>query len=399
MTEQAGPLAGIRVLDLSRVLAGPFCTMTLGDLGAEVIKVERPGAGDDTRAWGPPWAGSESAYYLSANRNKKSITLNLKDPAAQEIVRELAKKSDVVVENFKLGGLERMGLGYEQISADNPGLIWAKISGYGLHGPDAQKPGYDFITQGEAGIMAITGEVEGEPMKVGVAIVDVTTGLYTATAICAALREREVSGLGQRIDSNLYSSGISWLVNVASNYLVSGEPAKRYGNAHANIVPYQAFKARDQWFTLGVGNDRQFRDLCKIIGRPELADDPRFASNSDRVAHRDELIPMLEEIFVTRDASEWLDAFREAIIPSGSINSIEQVFNHPQTLANEMVVEMPHPTAGTVKLTGVPFDMSRTPAKVHHAPPTLGEHTDEVLGDLLGLSDEEIAKLREAGAI
>lgn len=399
MSEQVGPLAGIRVLDLSRVLAGPFCTMTLGDLGAEVIKVERPGPGDDTRAWGPPWAGGESAYYLSANRNKKSITLNLKDPQAQQLVRELVAVSDVVVENFKIGSLEKMGLSYEQLAGENPSVVWATITGYGRQGPDAAKPGYDFITQGETGVMSITGEVDGEPMKVGVAIVDVTTGLYTALAVCAALREREISGLGQRVDSNLYSSGISWLVNVASNHLVSGEPAKRYGNAHANIVPYQAFEASDQWFTLGVGNDRQFRALCEIIEQPELADDARFATNSDRVANRASLIPMLEQAFALREADYWIAACREAVIPCGPINSVEQVFEHPQTIANNMVVEVPHPTAGSVRLTGVPFSLSRTPAGIRTAPPLLGEHNEEIFCGLLGRSAEQLTALREAGVI
>lgn len=399
MAEANGPLAGIRVLDLSRVLAGPYCTMMLGDLGAEIIKVERPGTGDDTRAWGPPWAGGESAYYLSVNRNKRSITVNLKDPDGQRIIRDLAAKSDVVVENFKPGGLEAMGIGYEQISDLNPSIVWASITGYGRRGPDMDRPGYDFVAQGEGGIMAITGEPDGEPMKVGVAIVDVTTGLYTALSICAALRERELSGLGQRVDTNLYSSPIGWLVNVGSNYLVSGTPSKRYGNAHANIVPYQAFRARDQYMTIAVGTDRQFRELCRIVERPELADDPRFATNSQRVEHRDELIPILEEAFLQRDASEWLAACREAVIPSGLIQTVDQVFEHPQTHANNMVVEVPHPTAGTLRLAGIPFELSRTPAEVREAPPLLGEDTCDVLEGLLGHSREEIDSLRERGVI
>ncbi|MFW6074108.1 MAG: CaiB/BaiF CoA transferase family protein [Chloroflexota bacterium] len=398
-TEHGGPLAGIRVLDLSRVLAGPYCTMMLGDLGAEVIKVERPGSGDDTRAWGPPWAGGESAYYLSVNRNKKSLTLNLKDPEGQQIVRDLAARSDVVVENFKIGGLERMGIGYEQIRELNPSIVWATISGYGRSGPDAHRPGYDFVAQGEGGIMSITGEPDGEPMKVGVAIVDVTTGLYTAMTICAALREREISGEGQLIDTNLYSSAIGWLVNVGSNYLVSGKPARRYGNAHANIVPYQAFKARDQYMTVAVGTDRQFRELARIIGRPDLADDPRFATNSDRVENRDELIPILEAEFAKKDAGEWLEACQAAVIPSGLIQTIDQVFEHPQTLANNMVVETEHPTAGMLRLAGIPFELSRTPATVREAPPLLGEHTEEILTQVLDRSDEECVSLREQGII
>ena len=394
-----GPLAGIRVLDLSRVLAGPYCTMVLGDLGAEVIKVERPGTGDDTRAWGPPWAGTESAYYLSTNRNKKSMTLNLKDERAQEIIRELASQSDIVVENFRPGSLERMGIGYDQLASASPSLIWATITGYGRRGPDASKPGYDFVIQGEAGIMAITGEVDGEPMKVGVAIVDVTTGLFTAVGILAALREREQSGRGQRVDTSLYASAIGWLVNVASNTLVSGDDAKRYGNAHANIVPYQAFEANDGYMSIAVGTDRQFRDLCRIIGDESLADDERFSTNSRRVEHRDELIPILQDAFRTRDASEWLAACREAVIPSGPIRSIKDVLENAQTIALDMVQEVAHPTVGSVKLTGAPYELSRTPAQLAAPPPTLGEHTNEVLMELLGKSAEEIEALRTAGVV
>ncbi len=397
--EASGPLAGIRVLDLSRVLAGPYCAMVLGDLGADVIKVERPGSGDDTREWGPPWAGTESAYYLSTNRNKRSLTLDFRQPEAQQIIRELAAQCDVVVENFRPGSLERMGIGYEQLREVNPALVWATVSGYGRKGPDATKPGYDFVVQGETGIMAITGDVGGEPMKVGVAIVDVTTGLFTAVAVCAALRERELSGLGQRVDANLYASAIGWLVNVASNHLVSGNPAKRYGNAHANIVPYQAFKARDGYMSIAVGTDRQFRDLCKIIGDEALADDERYSTNSARVANREGLVAILQAAFETRDAEDWLDACREAIIPSGAIRTIEEVFVAPQTIALDMIQELAHPTAGKVKLTGIPFELSRTPTEIRMAPPTLGQHTDEILQSLTGRSEADIADLRDRGAI
>lgn len=399
MDDVIGPLTGIRVLDLSRVLAGPYCTMVLGDLGADIIKVERPGSGDDTRAWGPPWAGGESAYYLSANRNKRSITLDIKQPEAQQIIRDLAAQSDVVVENFKLGTLEKLGIGYEQLKDINPKLIWATISGYGPDGPLAGRVGYDFVTQGEAGIMAITGEPEGEPMKVGVAIVDVTTALHTAVGILAALHERETSGIGQKVDSNLLSSAVAWLINVGSNYLVSGKPAKRFGNAHANIVPYQVFTARDQHITIAVGNDGQFRSLCRILGIPECADDPRFRTNTNRVEHRDELIPMLQDIIETRDAQHWLDQMAEAGIPSGPINSIEQVFDHPQVLARNIVVETPHPTAGSVRLVGAPVELSRTPAGIRSAPPLLGQHTDDVLSTVLGKSDDEIELLRQKGVL
>lgn len=399
MDTAAGPLSGIRVLDLSRVLAGPYCAMTLGDLGAEVIKVERPDRGDDTRAWGPPWAGGESAYYLSINRNKQSITVDLKSPDGQEIIRELASKSDIVVENFRHGALEKLGIGYEQLSALNPGLIWATISGYGPTGPLAMKSGYDFVAQGEAGIMAITGEPDGDPMKVGVAIVDITAGLYAVTGILAALHERQTSGLGQKLDSSLYTSAIAWLANVGSNHLISGEPSERYGNSHANIVPYQTFRAQDQHITVGVGTDAQFRILCGILGIAEWADDPKFANNSARVANRDELIAKLQSIIETEDAGHWLEQLDVAAIPSGLINTVEQVFAHPQTIARNMVVELPHPTAGTIKVGGVPFELFRTPATIRTPPPLLGEHTESILSGLLGRSDEEIDALRKAGVI
>jgi formyl-CoA transferase len=394
-----GPLAGIKVLDLSRVLAGPYCTMVLGDLGADVLKIEQPGKGDDTRAWGPPWAGGESAYYLSINRNKRSMTLNMKSEAGQEIIRALAQESDIVVENFKLGTLERLGLGYETLRESNPGLIWANISGYGPTGPYADKPGYDFAVQGEAGIMAITGEPDGEPMKVGVAIVDITTGLFAAVGILSALHARDASGVGQRVDATLFTSAVAWLANVAQNHLVSGNPAKRYGNAHANIVPYQTFRARDQHMTIAVGNDRQFQSLCQILGQPEIAMDERFATNSARVAHRDELVEMLQNLFETKDADEWLDACYKAGIPSGRINTVEQVFTHPQTLARDMLVEMAHPTAGMLKLVGIPYTMSETSPAIRMAPPLLGQHTDEILSERLGKSAAEIQQLREDGVI
>jgi formyl-CoA transferase len=398
MTETAGPLSGVRVLDLSRVLAGPYATMILGDLGADVIKVEQPGTGDDTRAWGPPWAGTESAYYLSVNRNKRGITVDLKSAEGQAIIRELAASSDIVVENFKQGALERMGLGYEQLREINPRLVWATVSGYGPDGPWADRAGYDFVVQGESGIMAITGVPDGEPMKVGVAIVDITTGLFTVIAIQSALRVRDATGVGQKVDTSLLTSAVAWLANVGQSHLVSGKPARRFGNAHANIVPYQVFRARDQHITIGVGNDRQFRSLCEVLGRPEVADDERFRTNPQRVAYRDELIELLQAVFETRDADEWLDACYRAGIPSGKINTVEQVFEHPQVLARDMLVEIEHSTAGMLKMAGIPYAMSETPASIRLAPPTLGQHTDEVLREL-GRSDDEIRKLHESGAV
>ncbi|HAX25621.1 MAG TPA: formyl-CoA transferase [Chloroflexi bacterium] len=399
MTDTSGPLDGIRVLDLSRVLAGPYCTMVLGDLGADVIKVEQPGKGDDTRAWGPPWAGGEAAYYLSVNRNKRSITLDIKSEQGKQIIRDLARESDIVVENFKRGTFERLGIGYDDLRKDNPGLIWANVSGYGPTGPLADKPGYDFIAQGEAGIMAITGEPDGEPMKVGVAIVDITTGLFTAVGVLAALQARQTTGAGQRVDASLFTSAVAWLANVGENHLVSGNPAKRYGNAHANIVPYQTFRARDQHMTLGVGNDRQFQALCAILGRPELGGDERYATNSARVANRDELVSILQERLLTKDADDWIAACDAANIPSGKINTIEQVFAHPQTLARDMLVEVEHPTAGLLKLAGIPFALSETPAKIRLAPPTLGQHTDEVLRERLAYDQSTIDQLHRDGIV
>ena len=397
--EARGPLHGVRVLDLTRVLAGPYGTMTLGDLGADVLKVEVPGRGDDTRAWGPPWDGGESAYYLSVNRNKRSMTLDLKQPAAQEIIKELARQSDILVENFKHGTLEKLGLGYDDLSAINPRLIWANISGYGPQGPWANRPGYDFVVQGEAGIMAITGEVDGDPMKVGVAIVDITTGLYAVIGILAALHARETSGVGQRIDASLLTSAVAWLGNVGQNFLTTGKPVKRYANAHANIVPYQVFKGNDQYLTVGVGNDRQFQSLCEVLGRDDIASDPRFQTNPLRVEHRDALIPALEETFATRPALEWQQRLDAVGVPSGMINTVEQVYANEQVLARNMVVEVEHPTAGTIKLAGVPYAMSGTPGSVRLAPPLLGQHTEEALKEYLGMTDDQIEQLRADGVI
>jgi len=388
------PLDGIRVLDLSRVLAGPYCTMTLGDLGAEIIKVEQPGSGDETRGWGPPWAGGESAYYLAVNRNKRSMTLNLKDPRGQDILRALAERSDVVVENFKVGTLDRLGIGYDALRAGNPGLIWCSITGYGLDGPYAGHTGYDFVAQGESGVMSITGEVDGEPMKVGVAIVDVTAGLFASTTILAALQARSTTGMGQRIDVPLFSSAVAWLANVGSNFLVSGEVPRRYGNAHPNIVPYQTFRAHDRWMTVAVGNDRQFVALCRLLDLGALAEDERFKSNAARVDNRDVLISLLEAVFATRDADRWLADMNATGIPSGPINTIDQVFEHPQSAYRHMVVEVPHPTAGTVRMAGIPYTLSETPATVRTAPPLLGEHTHEVLRERLGMTDQEIDGLQ-----
>jgi len=394
----AGALKGITVLDLSRVLAGPLCTMMLADLGAEVVKVERPGGGDETREWGPPWAGDESAYYLSVNRNKRGITVDLKAEEGREVVRRLAAKADILVENFKTGTLDKMGLGYDDLAPLNPGLIFCSITGYGHTGPDRDQPGYDFAIQGRGGIMSITGEPDGPPMKVGLAIVDVTAAQYAAVAILAALEARHTTGRGQRIDISLLDSQIAWLVNRAGNYLVGGAEPQRHGNAHPSIVPYESLRARDKWFTVAVGNDSQFARLAQTLGAPELASDPRFVSNPARVEHRLELVELLSGYFRRRDAEEWLTAFRREKIPGGPINSIPEALADPQVLARDMVIEMPHPTAGVVRLVGSPLKLSETPAAYVRHPPLLGEHTDEVLAEL-GYDADEVRSLRQHGIV
>ena len=376
-------LHGLRVLDLSRVLAGPYCTMVLGDLGADVIKVEPP-EGDETRAWGPPFAGGESAYYLCVNRNKRGMTVNLKTEEGRDIVRKLAGRSDVLVENFRPGTLARFGLDYETLRSGSPGLVYCSISGFGQTGPLRDRPGYDFMIQAMGGLMSFTGEPDGEPMKVGVAVTDITAGLYAVIAILAALQARTVSGEGQYLDISLFDSQLGWLANVASNFLVSGNLPNRYGNAHANIVPYQSFRASDGYFALAVGNDKQFARLCNLIGRPELASDARFATNTARVNHREKLIPLLETVFPSRRADEWLSALKDADIPCGPINPLDKVFAEPQVAAREMLIEMEHPTAGTLPLVGSPLKFSETPVTYHHPPPRLGEHTEEILKDILG---------------
>jgi formyl-CoA transferase len=394
-----GPLHDIRVLDLSRVLAGPYAAMTLGDLGADVIKIEQPGEGDETRAWGPPWAGGESAYYLAINRNKRGITLNLKTEGGRRTLLDLVRRADVLIENFRRGTLERMGLDDATLWQANPRLIHAAITGFGPIGPYADYPGYDFVIQGMAGIMSITGEPEGEPMKVGVAIVDITAGLFTVNGILAALHARGETGRGQRVDVSLLESAMAWLANVGSNFLITGRDAGRYGNAHPNIVPYQPFRAQDRQLALAVANQRQFRKFCELAGRPDLADDPRFATNADRLAHRDELVAEIQRIIERRTADEWLRLLNDNGIPAGPINTVAQAFADPQVQALGVVHVLPHPTAGEVKVVGPPFRLSETPAAPRSAPPLLGQHTDEVLRDVLGLDPDAIAALRDEGAI
>lgn len=375
------PLQGIRVLDLSRVLAGPYCTMVLGDLGADVIKVEPP-EGDETRGWGPPFAEGESAYYLCVNRNKRGIVINLKTDEGKKILRGLALRSDVLVENFRPGTLEKFGLDFETLHELNSRLIYCSITGFGQTGSMKDKPGYDFMIQALGGLMSITGEPEGEPMKTGVAVVDLFAGQNAVIAILAALQARALTGRGQRLDISLFDSQLGWLANVASNYLISGNLPKRHGNAHPNIVPYQSFQASDGWFALAVGNDKQFERLCKVIGKLEWINDEKFATNSARVQNRAGIIPLLASIFKGASASEWLAKLDEAEIPCGAIQDFEQVFSMTIVKEREMLVKMNHPAIGELPLVGSPLKMSGTPVEYRFPPPLMGEHTEQVLKEL-----------------
>jgi crotonobetainyl-CoA:carnitine CoA-transferase CaiB-like acyl-CoA transferase len=404
--EKLQPLRDLRVLDISRALAGPFCTMMLGDLGADVIKVERPGKGDESRSWGPPFVGKptdtypgESTYYLAANRSKRSLTVNLKNREGQEIIKRLAAVSDVLVENFLTGSLDKMGLGYKHLHELNPRLVYCSISGYGRTGPYAEKGGYDFIIQAEGGIMGITGPVEGPPFRVGVSIIDLTTGMFASTAILAALRARDITGEGQLVDLSLLESSAAILANVASNYLIGGVEPSRMGNAHFNIAPYEVFRARDRWLTLGALNQRQWENLCTVVERPQIIADPLFATNQNRVANRESLAGVLNEAFAARDAREWIKELHQVGIPSGVINSIEDVFNHPQAQERDLKIEIDHPTIGEVSFPGFPYKFSDTPAQLRRPPPLLGEHTEEILVELLGYSPQEVASYREQGVV
>lgn len=387
----AGALDGIKVLDLTRVLAGPYCTMILGDLGAEVIKVEAPGGSDDTREWGPPFAGGESAYYLCVNRNKRAITLDLKSDKGIEVIKELVKRSDIVIENFKHGTMEKWGIGYEELKNINPGIIHCSITGFGHNGPYKDLPGYDFIIQAMSGLMSITGTKESGPLKVGVAISDLVTGQYAAIGILAALQERNRSGIGQSIDISLFDSQIATLANVASNYLISGKVPQRLGNQHPNIVPYQSLPTLDGEMAVAVGNDRQFAKFVHVLGLADLAEDERFVTNNKRLQHRDELIEILSERMKEKPASEWLGLLREQGIPAGPINTVADMFDDPQVQARQMIREIDHPTAGKIRLTGSPLKLSRTPIEVKRHPPLAGEHTEEVLQEI-GYSVEEITR-------
>jgi crotonobetainyl-CoA:carnitine CoA-transferase CaiB-like acyl-CoA transferase len=393
-----GALQGITVLDLTRVLAGPFCTMILGDLGADVIKVEAVGSKDDTRAWGPPFAGGESAYYLCANRNKRAITLNLKSAKGQDAFKKLAAGADVVVQNFKTGTLERLGLGYDTLKRINPQIILASITGFGQTGPYKNEPGYDYIIQAMAGLMSISGDERSGPLKVGVAIADVLTGLYAAIGILAALHERSYSGEGQQLDVSLFDAQLSALVNVASSYLTTGAVPRRLGNQHPHIVPYQVFPTRDGEMVVAVGNDAQFRKLAEALGMPELAADERYRTNADRLRHRDGLVAVISAVMKAKPTTHWRARLQAAGIPHGPINDLQAVFADPQVQARNMVVEMAHPTAGSVKLVGSPLKLSRTPVEMKRHPPLYGEHTTQVLSRL-GYSPDELDEMRRNGDI
>lgn len=406
----SGALSHIRVLDLSRVLAGPWAGQILGDLGADVIKVERPGVGDDTRHWGPPFLKdatgadtSEAAYYLAANRNKQSVTVDFTCAEGQRLIRELAVSSDVLIENFKVGGLAAYGLDYAALKAINPRLIYCSITGFGQDGPYAKRAGYDFMIQGLGGLMSLTGRAEGEagagPVKVGVALTDILTGLYATSAILAALASREQTGEGQHIDMALLDVQVACLANQAMNYLTTGNAPRRLGNAHPNIVPYQDFPTADGDFILTVGNDSQFRRFCIAAGRSEWADDARFCSNQMRVAHRAELIPLIRQVTVFKTTAEWVSLLEQAGVPCGPINDLAQVFNDPQVKARALKLELPHPLADHVPQVASPIRLSGTPVQHRYAPPLLGEHTDAVLQRVLGLEASVIAELRLQGVL
>ena len=405
-----GALSHLRVLDLSRVLAGPWAGQILADLGAEVIKIERPGNGDDTRAWGPPFLKdprgentSEAAYYLSANRNKQSVTIDFTQPEGRKLVRELAAKSDIVIENFKVGGLKAYGLDYESLQLENPRLIYCSITGFGQTGPYAKRAGYDFMIQGLGGLMSLTGLAEGEdgagPVKVGVALTDILTGLYSTSAILAALAHRDQGGPGQHIDMALLDVQVACLANQAMNYLTTGVSPRRLGNAHPNIVPYQDFPTADGDFILTVGNDSQFRKFAEVAGHPQWTDDPRFSTNKQRVAHRAELIPLIRQATVFKTTAEWVAALEIAGVPCGPINDVAQVFADPQVQFRGLKVELPHALGGSVPQVASPIRLSATPVEYRRAPPLLGEHTLEVLTGVLGLSDTDVTTLREAGVL
>jgi len=405
-----GPLSHLTILDLSRVLAGPWCTQLLADLGATVIKIERPGTGDDTRAWGPPFLKdaqgrdtSEAAYYLSCNRGKQSVAVDFTKPPGQRIVRDLALQADVLIENFKVGGLARYGLDYESVAVLNPRLVYASITGFGQDGPYADRAGYDFIIQGMSGFMSVTGERDdlpgGGPQKAGVAITDLMTGMYAAVAILAALAHRDRTGAGQHIDLALFDSAVAMMAVMGMNHLVAGTPPGRAGNAHQNIVPYQVFACSDGHLILAVGNDGQFAKFCEVAGHPEWTRDDRYARNENRVRHRATLVPLVAAAVASRSQRDWLAALEAVGVPCGPINKLDQVFADPQLHARGMKIDLPHPLAGRVPQVGVPVKMSGTPLALEHPPPLLAEHTLRVLRERLALSEDVLARLATEGVI
>lgn len=407
MSLATGALSGITVIDLTRVLAGPYCTQLLGDLGANVIKIERPGAGDDTRRFAPPYlhdehgeATSESAYFMSANRNKRSVVIDLTTVEGQQLVRRMIAKADVLVENFKTGNLAKYGLAYDDLKEENPRLVYCSITGFGQTGPYATRPGYDFLVQGMGGVMSLTGEPDGEPQKVGVPIADIMAGMFASVSINAALRHVEVTGHGQYIDIGMLDTQVAWLVNQGMNFLHSGQ-AERLGNAHPNIVPYQVFETADGHIVLAVGNDAQFRVFTKFAGVPELADDPLFATNALRVANREQTVAKLRPVLMSQPSAHWLEGLEKLKIGCGPINTLETVFSDPHVLAREMVRSIAHPLAGPegAQIIASPLRLSATPVTYRHHPPLLGEHTDEVLREVLQMSDEQLASSRAAGVI
>ena len=408
MSQNTGPLSGILVLDLTRILAGPFCTQLLGDLGADIIKIERPGSGDDTRRFGPPFLKDdqgndtvESAYFMAANRNKRSVAVDISKPEGQTLIRRIAQKSHVLVENFKVGNLARYGLGYDDLKEDNLGLVYCSITGFGQTGPYAERPGYDPLIQAMGGFMSVTGEPSGVPMKAGVPIADLMAGMYATVAINAALRSREVDGKGQYIDIGMLDTQAAWLSIQAMNYLIGGEAPARLGNGHPNIVPYQVFATADGHIMLTIGNDAQFKRFCDFAGCPELAEDKRFITNGARVGHRDALIEAMEPVLAARPSREWLTELKKLTIGCGPINSVDKVFVDPHIRDRGMVINMPHDAVGgrDVPLVANPLRLSETPVSYRHTPPVLGADTDDVLRSVLELDDADLDGLRSAGVI
>lgn len=394
----SGALGGLRVLDLSRILSGPFCTMILADLGADVIKVEDTRAGDDTRSWGPPFQGDDAAYFHSVNRNKRGIAVDLKHPECRALVGRLARDADVIVENFRPGTADRLGLGYHQVRADNPGVVYASVSGYGQTGPLRDEPGYDAIAQALSGVMSVTGEADGPPARFGVSGADLAAGMWACLGVLAALRERERTGDGQWVDVSLLDGQIAWLTYVAGGYFATGEIPRRYGSAHPTIVPYQAFPTADGHLTVAAGNDGLWARFARAVGLADLVDDPRFATNPDRVRNRDELLPLIERTLAQRSAAEWSKLLAEAAVPVGPINTVDQALAHPQVIAREMTVEVDHRSAGRIRMVGSPLKLSASPPRIRTAPPEHGEHTADVLRGL-GVDARQLAELRTGGAV